>query len=43
MHEGMIVFCEKVSGPILAKRRPYFEIPEFRGQYLPNPYYKRGR
>jgi hypothetical protein len=38
----MIVFCEKVGGPILAKRKPYFEGWEFRGKYGRNPYYKSG-
>jgi type IV secretion system protein VirD4 len=38
----MIVFCEKVGGPIWAKRKPYFEGWEFRGKYGRNPYYKNG-
>jgi len=39
----MIVFCEKVGGPIWAKRKPYFEGWEFRGKYRPNPYWNGGR
>jgi len=39
----MIVFCEKVGGPILAKRKPYFEGWEFRGRYGKNPYWNGGR
>jgi len=43
MHDReMIVFCEKVRGPIWAKRKPYFEGWEFRGQYGRNPYYNGG-
>ena len=43
MHDReMIVFCEKVSGPIWAKRTPYYEGGEFRGKYGRNPYYKGG-
>jgi type IV secretion system protein VirD4 len=43
MHDReMIVFCEKVAGPIWAKRKPYFEGWEFRGQYGRNPYYNGG-
>jgi type IV secretion system protein VirD4 len=43
MNDGqMIVFCERVPGPILAKRKPYFEGWEFRGQYGSNPYYGGG-
>ena len=43
MHDReMIVFCEKVGGPIWAKRKPYFEGWEFRGQYGRNPYYNGG-
>jgi type IV secretion system protein VirD4 len=43
MNDGeMIVFCEKVGGPIWAKRKPYFEGWEFRGQYGRNPYYNGG-
>jgi type IV secretion system protein VirD4 len=39
----MIVFCEKVGGPVWAKRKPYFEGWEFRGKYRPNPYWNGGR
>ncbi len=39
----MIVFCEKVGGPIHAKRKPYFEGWEFRGKHRPNPYWNGGR
>jgi type IV secretion system protein VirD4 len=39
----MIVFCEGVPGPILAKRKPYYEGWEFRGQYGRNPYAPKGR
>lgn len=43
MHDAeMVVFCEKVSGPVWAKRKPYFKGWEFRGQYGPNPYYNGG-
>jgi len=35
----MIVFCEKVGGPILAKRKPYFQDWAFRGRYGKNPYW----
>ncbi len=38
----MIVFCEKVGGPIGAKRKPYFEGWEFSGKYGRNPYYNGG-
>jgi type IV secretion system protein VirD4 len=41
MHDReMIVVCEKVAGPILAQRRPYWEGGEFHG-YRPNPYAKK--
>jgi type IV secretion system protein VirD4 len=44
MHDReMIVFCEKVPGPVHAKRKPYFEGWEFRGKYRPNPYWNGGR
>jgi len=44
MHDReMIVFCEKVGGPIWAKRKPYFEGWEFRGKYRPNPYWNGGK
>jgi len=39
----MIVFCEKVAGPIHARRKPYFEGWEFFGQYRPNPYWNGKR
>jgi type IV secretion system protein VirD4 len=37
--DEMLLFVEGVNGVIRANRRPYWEEPEFRGQYAPNPYF----
>lgn len=38
--DEMLLFVEGVKGVIRAHRRPYWEEPEFRGQYGPNPYFE---
>jgi type IV secretion system protein VirD4 len=37
--DEMLLFVEGVNGVIRAKRRPYWDEPEFRGQYSKNPYF----
>ena len=36
--DEMLMFVDGVNGPIRAKRRPYYEVPEFRGKYQLDPY-----
>jgi type IV secretion system protein VirD4 len=38
--DEMILFVEKVKGAILAKRKPYFKIPELNERAGLNPYFK---
>jgi len=35
-----LMFSEGVENYIIAGRKPYFEIPEFRGLFSPDPYHK---
>jgi type IV secretion system protein VirD4 len=37
--DEMILFCDRVKGPVKAKRMPYTK--EFPGQYGPNPYFRK--
>ena len=37
--DEMLLFVEGVKSVIRARRRPYWDEPEFRGQYRPNPYF----
>jgi type IV secretion system protein VirD4 len=37
--DEMLLFVERVNGVIRAKRRPYWDEPDFRGQYGTNPYF----
>jgi type IV secretory pathway TraG/TraD family ATPase VirD4 len=37
---GMIAWVGGVAGPILAKRRPYWKLSQFRGKFRKNPYVK---
>jgi type IV secretion system protein VirD4 len=37
--DEMLLFVEGVKNVIRAKRRPYWEEPEFRGRYSQNPYF----
>jgi type IV secretion system protein VirD4 len=40
--DEMFLFAEGVScGPVKAKRKFYFECPEYAGKYRPNPYFKK--
>jgi type IV secretion system protein VirD4 len=37
--DEMLLFVENVNGVIRARRRAYWDEPEFRGQYSKNPYF----
>jgi type IV secretion system protein VirD4 len=37
--DEMLLFVDGVKGVIRAKRRAYYDTPEFRGQYRDNPYF----
>jgi hypothetical protein len=39
----MLLFVEGVKGVIRARRRAYWDEPEFRGQYSKNPMYLDGK
>jgi type IV secretion system protein VirD4 len=39
--DEMLMFVERVNGPVKAKREKYFKCPEYRGKYRPNPYFRK--
>jgi type IV secretion system protein VirD4 len=40
--DRMLVFVRGMSGPVLARRKPYFQCSEFSGKARPNPYVNHG-
>ena len=38
--DEMLLFVERVKGVIRARRRAYWDEPDLRGQYQPNPYFE---
>lgn len=40
--QDVLLFSDSVSGPILGKRKPYWNMREFNGKYRPNPFYRSG-
>lgn len=39
--DQMIMFVEGVNNPVKAKRKFYFQCPEYRRKYRDNPYFKQ--